>query len=347
MRFSSNIQRLFYFLIGVAIGYFSYRFISEEDNEAKIIVKRQTKNIQSLDKSIENVKKIRILCFLNTSPKTHSTRAVHIKKTWGKHCDKLLFASSMTDENIGAMGFNVTDNHETMWGKVIQMMQHIHKNDLYEYDWFIKGDDDMFLIPENLRFLLASYSTDDPIYFGHKFNTTDHKRGYFSGGSGYVMSRKTVRTFVEKVLTNEKFFSEQQSDTACHIGSFQHTEDWDITICLDIYNVYAGDARDPVKRERFLPFWPEGHLLAKPDPSNWYWQRKFYWTDEGLDCCSNYTIAFHYIGAKYQYTLYYLTYLLKTYGIKSRFSPPPMKKNFARVAELLDREIHDPSLRGY
>lgn len=107
----------------------------------------------------------------------------------------------------------------------------------------MKADDDTFLIVENLQFSLSAYSTEEPIYFGHKFNSSDHKRGYFSGGSGYVMSRQTVRAFVERVLTNPLLFNKDTANP-CHVETDARNEDWTIAKCLDNYNVYAGDSRD-------------------------------------------------------------------------------------------------------
>lgn len=63
-------------------------------------------------------------------------------------------------------GFNAKNDHEHLWGKVKLMFQHIYSNFLDDYDWFFKGDDDTFLIAENMRFLLSAYSPEDPIYFG-------------------------------------------------------------------------------------------------------------------------------------------------------------------------------------
>lgn len=334
---------IFSFFCGFIVGIFLEAIYTLEEDSIK--PEENVWKNQSL--TMKDVKKIRILCFLNSMPKSHYKRAMNILNTWGRHCDKLLFASTVTDLNVGAIGFNVTDDHDHMWGKEKLMLQFIYQHFLDQYDWFLKGDDDTFLIAENLRYLLASYSTEDPIYFGYKFKTIRHKWGYFSGGSGYAMSRNSVRTFVEKVLVNQTFYHEKSWKTGCHIETDKRIEDWDITVCLDYFNVYPGDGRDVLKRERFLMFQPEKHLWAKPDMTNWYWMRKYYWTKEGLDCCSNYTIAFHYIQNYYQYTMYYLTYRLNPYGVIRRFPPPPPVYNFTQVANVLEQEAINKTLRGF
>lgn len=246
----------YWFLCGFWIGYIIDMFTSLELQTNKFETS-STRHHRLMQTSFEEVKKIRILCFVSTMPKSHSTRAVHIVQTWAKHCDKILFFSSITDENVGALGFNVKDSHQTIWGKVKLMVQHIYKHFLNEYDWFLKCDDDTFLITHNLRYLLSYYSKEDPIYFGYKFNTTKHKKGFFSGGAGYAMSRQAVRIFVERSLTNKEFYRKYTVEPGCHIETDKRYEDWDMGLCLEYYDVQAGDSRDFLKRDRFFAFWPE------------------------------------------------------------------------------------------
>lgn len=174
-----------YFLGGALCGFMLNIFLVDESVTIKSIDFVQTSFKRTEEKTaLAEMNKIRILCMLNTNPKNHHKRAVHIRKTWGKHCDKLIFASTLTDVNLNAIGFNMTDKHAYVFGKQKLMMQYVHKNFLDNFDWFYKADDDTFAVVENLRFLLSAYSPEDPIFFGYKFFTPLHRWGYFSGGAG-------------------------------------------------------------------------------------------------------------------------------------------------------------------
>ena len=54
-------------------------------------------------------KKVRILCWVMTSPDNLVPKGNPVKKTWGKRCDKLIFVSSKSDPNFPAIGTNTQE----------------------------------------------------------------------------------------------------------------------------------------------------------------------------------------------------------------------------------------------
>ncbi|ODM91962.1 Glycoprotein-N-acetylgalactosamine 3-beta-galactosyltransferase 1 [Orchesella cincta] len=101
--------------------------------------------------------KPRILCWVMTAPENHETRAIHVKRTWGKRCDKLLFMSTSSgrvlirfqnaDSNLPAIKVDEAEEGiDNLWLKTKGAFRYIVEHHFDEADWFLKADDDTYVI---------------------------------------------------------------------------------------------------------------------------------------------------------------------------------------------------------
>ena len=113
--------------------------------------------------------KVRVLCWVMTCPDNLKKKAIHVKNTWGKRCNKIIFISSVNNTDLPAIGFNLPEGRAHLTAKTMHAFRYVFQNHFNDADWFMKADDDTYVIVENLRFFLSGEDPNDPVYFGQHF----------------------------------------------------------------------------------------------------------------------------------------------------------------------------------
>lgn len=264
--------------------------------------------------------KVRVLCFVMTTPDQHLWKAIHAKNTWGPRCNEFLIMSTERDNNIGTIALNSTSGE---WGKIKEAFAYIHRYHMHNIDWVLKVEDDTYVVVENLRYMLYPYTSTDSIIFGYKKQSPDIRQGYMSK-KAYAISKAAINKIVEVGSVDaEKCRPDDQGG-----------EEYELGKCLENLQVYAGDSRDEKGKGRFFPRDPESHISPeKPtDPERYYPE------EDGQDCLSEYAVSFSEVPTDRFYSFDYLLYHLRPYGIVHYPVPLPKKVHFSEIVVKLRSE---------
>uniref|UniRef100_A0A0N4ZI45 Beta-1,4-galactosyltransferase n=1 Tax=Parastrongyloides trichosuri TaxID=131310 RepID=A0A0N4ZI45_PARTI len=257
-------------------------------------------------------KRTKIFCFMVTSKQNMKTRAIYQKETWPTRCDNFIYASAEDDPFLPALNVCSYDSYSSLWCKVKGITKYIWKKYGNEYDWYFKADDDTYIILENLRALLSILDPNKHIFYGHKMFFLDkfNKRIvlYLHGGSGYLMSRESMKALVEKGYNNLKY---------CALRVLVN-EDVEVGDCFDRLDINITDVLDYKGRTPFIPINPI--QIIAPFKNKKISTHKYSITKmvQGINSISDFPMTFHYVTKEMMYALEYLVYKANVIGRDSR-----------------------------
>lgn len=191
----------------------------------------------------------RILCLTYTiqgwfgAPGREDTgriRAIeYVRSTWGKRCDGYLAISNVTDHSMSTIHVepnrpNWSEKYDEMWVKAQLMWKLVGSMLLDDYDYFLIGGDDLYVIVENLRVFLArpdirtlgGADGRKPVYLGRVLNQNQYIR-FNTGGAGYLLNAAAAAALYRKM-----------DDDECLPGVSTSMEDVLVGQCLRYAGIY-------------------------------------------------------------------------------------------------------------
>ena len=87
-----------------------------------------------------------------------------------------------TDLTLHIPTLQIPEGRDYLTNKTFAMLDHAHTRYKETADWFLKADDDTYIVMENLRHLVSDLNTNKGHYLGGQIY------GYNSGGAGWVQN---------------------------------------------------------------------------------------------------------------------------------------------------------------
>eukprot|EP00039_Didymoeca_costata_P013003 m.191595 g.191595 ORF g.191595 m.191595 type:complete len:561 (+) comp15647_c0_seq4:210-1892(+) len=238
----------------------------------------------------------RVLCWVLTQPKEHDAKATAINNTWGRYCDKLLFMTTAEHDNLETIVLDIggPEDRGRLWNKSREAWMYTYENHLSDFDWFLKADDDTFIVWSHLQELLSTKNSSHPAYYGRPFNATRGR--YYAGGSGIILSQAALKKLGDAAKTPGNYWKiwgkEKNGPEDLLTGRALARVDIDTQ-----FNVDENGA------QLFLPLGGNFEFNAKRMPKSfWFWKLSID-ARAGPTCCSPHWIGVHYVPPHMMYLL--------------------------------------------
>lgn len=98
------------------------------------------------------------------------SRVKAVNETWIRRCDgRLFFVETRENHSADVISLGIRGGRQHLTEKSVAAFTYLYNHHLHDFARFLKGDDDTFVVVENLRYLLEQYNPNQPVYLGHLF----------------------------------------------------------------------------------------------------------------------------------------------------------------------------------
>ncbi|CAD5223133.1 unnamed protein product [Bursaphelenchus okinawaensis] len=237
-----------------------------------------------------------------THPKNHRDKIPAANRTWMKHVDyvEVHTHTKMNESNIPyrTLYAGLKEDRSELWCKVKRSFQYAYLNVSKKFDWYIKIDDDTYVIADNLNKFLKTLDPNKPVFAGGRL-APFVKNGYVSGGI-VILSRKTLELLVYNVFPH--------ITTSCKQGEL---DDLELGKQLEKLEIYPIPTRDSDDKALF-------HIFTADETYHGYNDTRIdfgtYYKDKlrpGFEEFSKESIAFHHLTVNELYLFEILTYIVR------------------------------------
>jgi glycoprotein-N-acetylgalactosamine 3-beta-galactosyltransferase len=249
--------------------------------------------------------KSRVLCWILTTAE-NAGRCRVIERTWGKHCDKLIFVSSNelpgVNSTVELVPVVPHEGRMNLFPKTLAAWRLVYEKYRDEAEYFYKADDDTFVIVPNLIQYLdfLEEKNGGAWYTGAVLQHEPDSPQFALGGAGYALNKASLMKLGQAMVTNSCLPSEGPEDRL--FGA-----------CMNNMGLYITSSIDEEGRERMHQLWLEKRFnreemrLKRMD----WWRLKTQNALYGEDCCSRNLVSVHKLNESLLRMYYFAFYQVK------------------------------------
>lgn len=135
-------KEFLFFVIGFSVGstFFFATLKSRTFSSRTVKSKRVGYEQEKADQLFNDIK---VLCYIFTHQLNHQTKVPHVRNTWGKKCNKLIFMSdTVVPDQPDIITLPVENGRMHLREKTRLALKYVYDNYINDYDWFLRADDD-------------------------------------------------------------------------------------------------------------------------------------------------------------------------------------------------------------